>query len=398
VKRHQELRPRESSYPAENTSANLNESTFNSLSAQRESDTGHYLSNNILQSDFSDTHMWYDWTVQDTSFQDQDLNQPEILLFSTSVVSVDPSIDYSDIENFPAFDSMISQVPIIGLERSDNSTLFPLEDNILPESFHSLNPETILNYPDPSKVTLEYNVENLPTTLSILPSNSKQHSIFQWPNSSSPFNSIISGKFQCQNRQLKEPVNRGLGLENASSGDLDAMPGDPAQINSTSLATSSFLPDPYRNYLQLSKVLPSTAYMHIAIRLGINLQNLATTKFQSPFYRTTTPADDPKALLAAAAIPSLPAHLQPTLPQILFPHQASFDLLPFPVLRARAIALSVTSPQLVNPKELKLDILQDGLICWHTRNGGEKGNGQPWDVRSWEAAPWFLKKWRMLFD
>lgn len=86
--------------------------------------------------------------------------------------------------------------------------------------------------------------------------------------------------------------------------------------------------------------------MHVAILLGITLQDLANGKHSSPFYRQTTAEGDPKALLAAAAILSLPAHLQPTLPQILFPHNSNLDLLPFPVLRARAIILTATTPQL----------------------------------------------------
>lgn len=33
----------------------------------------------------------------------------------------------------------------------------------------------------------------------------------------------------------------------------------------------------------------------------------------------------------------------------------------------------------------------DGLVYSRA-----EANGQPWDGRSWEVAPWFLRKWRML--
>lgn len=124
------------------------------------------------------------------------------------------------------------------------------------------------------------------------------------------------------------------------------------------------------------------------------IQNITTRECPSPFYRPTTPTDDPKALLAATASLAIPAHLQPTLPQILFPHHPCFDLLPFPVLRARAITLAAVTPQLTNLFDLKKDIIEDGLI-YNRKNNGSK---QPWDMRSWEAAPRFLDKWRLLID
>ncbi|KAF9889380.1 hypothetical protein FE257_007490 [Aspergillus nanangensis] len=66
------------------------------------------------------------------------------------------------------------------------------------------------------------------------------------------------------------------------------------------------------------------------------------------------------------------------------------DLLPLPALRRRAIMLAATAPTLLDPVELKKDIvMQGGIICQ-----GE----QPWDMRSWVAAPWFKSKWRLLLS
>ncbi|KAK9387830.1 hypothetical protein V1515DRAFT_534592 [Lipomyces mesembrius] len=137
-----------------------------------------------------------------------------------------------------------------------------------------------------------------------------------------------------------------------------------------------------------------TAYLYNARCLGFRIQDITTRECPSPFYRPTTAADDPKALLGAAASLSIPAHLQPTLPQVLFPHHPCFDLLPFHVLRARAITLAAVTPQLFNLFDLKKDIIEDGLIYDRKDNGSKK----PWDMRSWEAAPWFLNKWRLLID
>jgi hypothetical protein len=98
-------------------------------------------------------------------------------------------------------------------------------------------------------------------------------------------------------------------------------------------------------------------------------------------------------------------HLKPTLPQLLYPHPAFMDLIPMPAFRARAITLAATRPQLFDIWELKRDmIVEDGLVLWSSISSGAssgeigEGQGQPWDKRSWEAAPWFLRKWRVLFD
>jgi hypothetical protein len=154
------------------------------------------------------------------------------------------------------------------------------------------------------------------------------------------------------------------------------------------------LPDPYSNsilYVQTSTLLP---YLHNARCIGLEIEDLLAMR--STFYRPdTTMADDTASLLAAARKPWIPTHLQPTLAQILFPHHPYLDLLPFPILRERAITFAT----MFNPRELKLDIFQNGLACYpHSRNGGTMSSKQPWDIRSWEVKPWFLKKWRLLMD
>ena len=116
----------------------------------------------------------------------------------------------------------------------------------------------------------------------------------------------------------------------------------------------------------------------------------------SPFFRHVTAQDNPKVVLRAAADMSIPIHLRPTMAQILIPHHASLDLIPLPRLRERAIMMSAAMPHIFNLWELKLDIYVRGaLTCWRYHRGGIC---QPWDMKSWEAAPWFLRKWNMLID
>lgn len=156
------------------------------------------------------------------------------------------------------------------------------------------------------------------------------------------------------------------------------------------------IPNVYSNYIHCVQTSTMLAYLHNASCIDLSIKDLLEMK--SPFYRPNTAmADDPTALLAAARRPWIPTHLQPTLPQILFPHHPYLDLIPFPTLRARIITLANTAPWMFNPMELKKDIFSEGLSCRpDIPRTNIYGNGQPWDVRSWQAAPWFMMKWRLL--
>lgn len=152
--------------------------------------------------------------------------------------------------------------------------------------------------------------------------------------------------------------------------------------------------DPILNVLQFSRTSIFTASLHNARALGITIQQLMTIGHYSPFYRPTKMSDDPRVLLASARNPLYPAHLQPTLPQILYPHHAYLDLLPFPVLRARAITFGMGKSKLFEYADLKRDIVVNGgMRCWRAERGA---SGHAWDMRSWTVEPWFSDKWRML--
>lgn len=159
------------------------------------------------------------------------------------------------------------------------------------------------------------------------------------------------------------------------------------------LLSSPFLADPYKINLRLVRVATLDAFLSNALSLGMDIPTLYRDRCPSPFYRPrSNPAEDLQNSVAKMSI-RIPEHLRPTPPQVLCPHHPYLDLLPFPILRARAIALTSRNPPLINAAELKSDIMNDGLICWRTSGSG---TGQPWDMKSWEAAPWFLRKWSIL--
>lgn len=176
--------------------------------------------------------------------------------------------------------------------------------------------------------------------------------------------------------------------------------GNRTPDTSNNYENNAYLADPYQNAISFSQATILSICAQNAKCLGMALENLINDNCLSqcsPFYRPVTASDDPTALLAAVSQPYTPRFLRPRLSQILFPHHPIFDLIPIPAFRERAIMLATTSPALLNPLELKKDIIYGGLVCWGSTHGSNHdGKGQPWDARSWEAAPWFLQKWQLL--
>lgn len=173
----------------------------------------------------------------------------------------------------------------------------------------------------------------------------------------------------------------------------------------------SILPDVYLNMLQFEPVAILNAAFQNALSMGFDLPFVANCGGHciSPFYQPSLASTtDPTALLQQGAAStasfkntSIPIHLRPTLAQVLIPHHASLDLIPLPFLRERAILLSAAMPDSFNSWELKFDIYgRGGLTIWRrSQSGTDKRSNttyQPWDMKSWEAAPWFLKKWTMI--
>lgn len=92
---------------------------------------------------------------------------------------------------------------------------------------------------------------------------------------------------------------------------------------------------------------------------------------------------------------TVPKDLQPLDIQITFEHHVYLDVMPFPLFRSKALQALMCDPPLFDEDELCVDITDNaGLVIW-----GSQGNDQgmeacrPWDMRSWEPKPWFLRKY-----
>ncbi|KAJ5471460.1 hypothetical protein N7530_008817 [Penicillium desertorum] len=94
----------------------------------------------------------------------------------------------------------------------------------------------------------------------------------------------------------------------------------------------------------------------------------------------------------------LSQHMKPTVEQVTIPHHPYLDIIPWPSFRARAIVAASMNPPLIDEADLCLDLFNNGIHCWGTKGTSlhGRGEGTPWDFRSWEAKPWFLQKWAAL--
>ena len=142
------------------------------------------------------------------------------------------------------------------------------------------------------------------------------------------------------------------------------------------------------------------------MHVGITEEMICAEKSLSPFFwPTAESADD---MVKAYAIHTsqeifkiLKPDLRPSSEQITIRHHPYIDILPFPTLRSNLIA----HQEEIDEDEFFHDML-NGLVCWGGAGVGKKdreestgyaSTGTPWDVRSWEARTWFLKKyWNLL--
>lgn len=170
---------------------------------------------------------------------------------------------------------------------------------------------------------------------------------------------------------------------------------------------SQFFATVQANSLEFSQHTVFSAVAENALCLGMDLRRLAACPLGtclSPFYQPDASAGD---AMAASVLQvrhgSVPPHLRPTVAQILIPHPAGLDVIPVPGLRERIILLSAALPHLFSMWDFKVDIyVHGGLMVWRQdKREPTRGSGklcQPWDMRSWEAAPWFLQKWSLVLD
>lgn len=164
-------------------------------------------------------------------------------------------------------------------------------------------------------------------------------------------------------------------------------------------AHSLSLPDAYANHLHIKLFSTVAALRANAEALDVNFEDLIIDETISPFYAASATPDLTEAVVQTK-FHHLTADLQPTISQVRHVHHPYIDLIPSPTFRQRVIQAISVEPPMIDEDDLCKDIEHDGLICWgsqvRSREGSPIGSGAPWDIRSWEAQTWFMKKWWFL--
>jgi Domain of unknown function (DUF3425) len=152
------------------------------------------------------------------------------------------------------------------------------------------------------------------------------------------------------------------------------------------------------NTLRLQGENSLAAHLAIAATLGIT-QKSYIEDHPSPFYLSSRAFDSGfpgfgTGDTSPSSLAKIKPDLRPTNTQLVTPHPTYLDCIIFPSFRDRAIKLSAASK--LDHCDLYCDIVNDGLMCWGSANKSGMENGVAWSMRSWEARPWFLKKWWFL--
>ncbi|EEA20845.1 conserved hypothetical protein [Talaromyces marneffei ATCC 18224] len=156
------------------------------------------------------------------------------------------------------------------------------------------------------------------------------------------------------------------------------------------------LPNVYANNLRLKQFTTISALRASIESLGLTFSMLSNPDTESPFYRGSLSKDAAELIIAKERFDDVAPHLRPTIAQIRHSHHPYLDGLPFPSLRERIIEACSLEPPIIDEEDLCNDLEKGGLICWGSYLGNGNcatGSGAPWDYRSWEAQPWFLRKW-----
>ncbi|OJD16936.1 hypothetical protein AJ78_02918 [Emergomyces pasteurianus Ep9510] len=167
-------------------------------------------------------------------------------------------------------------------------------------------------------------------------------------------------------------------------------------------------PDPYSNNIRIETMCTISALYTVGMHIGINEDIICSDNSLSPFFRSSSGSglddDMVKSNMVCAVqrtFQTLKPDLRPSSVQITVQHHPYIDILPSPTLRNNLI----TRPGEFDEDEFFYDMLT-GLVCWGNGGIGKRdrqvstgyaSSGTPWDVRSWEAKMWFLKKyWALL--
>lgn len=178
------------------------------------------------------------------------------------------------------------------------------------------------------------------------------------------------------------------------------------EVKILSFGPSVTAADPYANNLRIETVCITAALYALGMYVGITEEMICADKSLSPFFLSSAEsADDMVKANAICTVQrifkTMKPDLRPSSEQITVNHHPYIDILPFPTLRKNLI----THQEEIDEDGFFHDMLT-GLVCWGGAGIGRKdrqdstgyaSTGAPWDVRSWEAKVWFLKKyWTLL--
>lgn len=165
--------------------------------------------------------------------------------------------------------------------------------------------------------------------------------------------------------------------------------------------------DLYSTNITLGAISYLSAMMAIMSHLGIPPKDFFYEEAVSPFVtlprQTSMGIEGTMDEAEEATRPDcrhVKPNLMPTAVQRTFIHHPCYDAFPWPAFRSKIIVAVSTDPPHIDKEELCLDLLHGGIRCWGstTTSLHGRGDGVPWDARSWEVAPWLFEKWEMLTD
>lgn len=186
------------------------------------------------------------------------------------------------------------------------------------------------------------------------------------------------------------------GLDSLSHGEMKLL----------NFRSSVIAADPYANNLRIEPICIIAALLTLGVHIGITEEMICAEKSLSPFFWSSAEAADETVkantiCTVQRIFTTLKPDMRPGSEQITVDHHPYIDILPFPTLRKNLI---------IHQEEIDQDgffhDMLTGLVCWGGAGIGRKdrqistgyaSTGTPWDVRSWEAREWFLKKyWTLL--
>ncbi|RAH50030.1 bZIP transcription factor [Aspergillus brunneoviolaceus CBS 621.78] len=289
------------------------------------------------------------------------------------------------------------------LSEFDPTIYAPLSDNLSVPSIWDASVEASLSDDFSSAPSLRDFTTSVPqsdkpaSALSIVGTESQSKPSFLLPDNhgdnTGASNCIIAVKCRCPKSHIRVQTQ-------------SPYPFRSGEIRIVTLEAGAPAADPYANHIRIDPVCTVTALYTLGIQIGVNESMLCADESFSPFYRPSASSanDLVKANMVGTVqriFKTLKPDLRPNREQIMIEHHPYIDILPFPTLRRNLLLRQAD----LDEDEFMDDIIS-GLVCWGGAGMGKRDRqvsvgrhptGTPWDVRSWEAKVWFLKKyWALL--